>query len=546
MKLTIWHMLVPLPFSYAQSRFEVHSLPDSASLPPSWAGRFPVPDTEDGNSIFFWLFQAENVQYEDNLIIWFNGGPGCSSLIGLTTGNGPVSFSGDSARLVQNPHSWTKLGHVLYVDQPVGTGYSTASIPYPVLNNDRVTSDFAKWLRSFFSEFPHLQSKRVHLIGESYAGIYIPYFASAIVDSNNNPQRSSALIDLRSISLGDATIGNPAASTSATIGTFLQSHRSRLQIPDEIMSVFTQVDQTCGFDRVLAQANQYPPPHEAIQIPGNPENSNYKRRQQRRSSRNRDAMMDPDQCRLNSTTADAVCSAILNSTCFGTCATFSTALSYLSLLTDDDDHQKKCFDMYDIRNNCDTVDPLPLLASYFSRPDVQVALNLLPAPSGGATAPTSFSPCNSTILDTLLFAAPPVPPAYALLPSLVTTHNISLHVYAGENDMLVNHIGTELVLQNMTWNGGRGFSRGPRRVFFVHNAAPEGEALASHPCGRMDGDGVDAISAIAACALDPAVAGMWVSERGVTYHLFRGAGHTVFVKKPREMFSYVRDVVLAD
>lgn len=50
------------------SRFEVLSLPDSPTLPRSWAGRSPIPDTEEGNSIFFWLFEAQDPGYDENLI----------------------------------------------------------------------------------------------------------------------------------------------------------------------------------------------------------------------------------------------------------------------------------------------------------------------------------------------------------------------------------------------------------------------------------------------------------------------------------------------
>ncbi|KAL5050351.1 hypothetical protein BDW71DRAFT_173669 [Aspergillus fruticulosus] len=53
------------------SQFRVHSLPDGPPLPPSWAGRLPVPLAEPGNSLFFWLFQAEDAIYDNNLISWF-------------------------------------------------------------------------------------------------------------------------------------------------------------------------------------------------------------------------------------------------------------------------------------------------------------------------------------------------------------------------------------------------------------------------------------------------------------------------------------------
>lgn len=57
--------------SFDISQFEVHSLPElpeESSLPTSWAGRLPVPDVEEGNSLFFWLFETEDSTYDDNLI----------------------------------------------------------------------------------------------------------------------------------------------------------------------------------------------------------------------------------------------------------------------------------------------------------------------------------------------------------------------------------------------------------------------------------------------------------------------------------------------
>jgi hypothetical protein len=57
--------------SFDVSQFEVSSLPDSPTLPRSWAGRLPIPDTEEGNSIFFWLFEAQDHAYDENLISVF-------------------------------------------------------------------------------------------------------------------------------------------------------------------------------------------------------------------------------------------------------------------------------------------------------------------------------------------------------------------------------------------------------------------------------------------------------------------------------------------
>ncbi|KAL2867926.1 putative serine carboxypeptidase [Aspergillus lucknowensis] len=545
------------------SRFKVHSLPGNPAVPPSWAGRLPVPNTEPGNDLFFWLLEAEDHVYDDNLLVWLNGGPGCSSLIGLTTGNGPISFQGNSTRVAANPYSWSKFGHLLYIDQPVGTGYSTASHPYTAVDNDIVTSQFYNWLKSFFVHFPHLQSKQLHLMGESWAGIYIPYFASAIVDNQD-----SFPIDLRSMTLGDASIGNPAAMSTVTIAKFLESQQSLLQLPDDILAVYQEAGETCGFDNVLEAAAQFPPEN-TIFIPGNPEDLNYKHRRLRRMRRDIDDIAN-GACSINPRASEEVRSSIMNSSCYGLCATFSTAMDYFA-----SGAGKSCFDVYDVSHDCSAVNSLSLVTSYFGRADVQAALNIPPTPTSAAGSgslaplPSPFSACNSTILDILLGSQSPRAPAYSILPNLVTSHNISLHIYFGEYDMLLNHYGAELTLQNMTWHGAQGFSQPINRPFYPDNAAP---FLSRHP--RSGSSSSTSTSRTGpgnqkhnlnlhkspspphpsrsntenpgengACPVPEA--GRWASERGVTYHLFWGAGHSVFASKPREMFAYVRDVVVA-
>ncbi|KAJ5105452.1 Peptidase S10 serine carboxypeptidase [Penicillium alfredii] len=510
------YFFLPVTQSSNISQFKVHGLPDSPTLPPSWAGRLPVPETQDGNEIFFWLFEAEDAKYNDNLIIWFNGGPGCSSLIGLITGNGPISFAGNSTRLERNPYSWTRLGNVLYVDQPVGTGFSTASNPYPVKDNERVTADLVRWLHSFLVYFPHLQSKQIHLMGESYAGIYVPYFAEALMEG-----KYSLPLDIRSMSLGDGSWGNAAAMSSVAMGAYIHSQLKLLKVPQDIQSTFSEADRTCGFDNVLDQAAIYPP-RGRIQIPGNPENINYRRKQHRdlTSALN-------DDCNIAPSTPATVHSSIFNSTCYGPCATFSTASDYMYTVSAAGSGPE-CFDIYDIHNDCSTVSPLPLLGTYFSRADVRAALHVRDS--------DAYSACNATILATLVAAPPPVPPEYSILPKLVTTHNISLHIYNGEWDMLINHIGTELSIQNMTWGGAQGFSEKPHQLFYADNAAPASTKSSSKHTA--------ATTLTAATATDTA-AGTWAAERGVSYHHFWEAGHSVFVNKPREVFAFVRDVVVA-
>lgn len=64
--------------------------------------------------------------------------------------------------------------------------------------------------------------------------------------------------------------------------------------------------------------------------------------------------------------------------------------------------------------------------------------------------------CNQAALVTLGSGQPPQPPVYSILPELVTSHNISLHISFGEYDMLPNPYDAELILKNMTWNRAQG------------------------------------------------------------------------------------------
>jgi len=117
----------------------------------------------------------------DSPTVWLNGGPGCSSLQGLTSENGPLSFIGNQTAPAANPYSWTKLGYVLYVDQPVGVGYSTG--PNQTADNFDVTQGFINWLKAFYAEFPELMKKTTYITGESYAGVYVSTAQSPIIPS---------------------------------------------------------------------------------------------------------------------------------------------------------------------------------------------------------------------------------------------------------------------------------------------------------------------------------------------------------------------------
>ena len=94
-------------------------------------------DRDHSKQYFYWFFErrsqsmlsTESGDSSDDdeeipLVIWLNGGPGCSSLLGLLLENGPCLINDDGRSTRLNPYSWTEEAHVLYLDQPAFAGYS--------------------------------------------------------------------------------------------------------------------------------------------------------------------------------------------------------------------------------------------------------------------------------------------------------------------------------------------------------------------------------------------------------------------------------------
>jgi carboxypeptidase C (cathepsin A) len=126
-------------------------------------------------NMWFWFFEARNNPTTAPLATWFNGGPGCSSMIGLFQENGPCHFvNGDSTPSL-NPYSWNSYANMLYIDQPIGVGFSYGT--------DSVTSTATaapyvwKLLQAFYAQFPQYENRDFGIFTESYGGHYGPEFA---------------------------------------------------------------------------------------------------------------------------------------------------------------------------------------------------------------------------------------------------------------------------------------------------------------------------------------------------------------------------------
>jgi carboxypeptidase C (cathepsin A) len=133
-------------------------------------------------NMFFWFFEARNAPTTAPLAIWLNGGPGCSSMIGLFQENGPCHFVGNDSTPTLNPYSWNNYANMLYVDEPVGAGFSYGDV---TVNGTVAAAPYVwKLLQSFYTLYPEYESRDFGLFTESYGGHYGPEFADYFEQQN--------------------------------------------------------------------------------------------------------------------------------------------------------------------------------------------------------------------------------------------------------------------------------------------------------------------------------------------------------------------------
>ncbi|CAN8259629.1 unnamed protein product [Cochlearia groenlandica] len=169
-------------------------------------GYIGVGEAEE-DQFFYYFIKSENNPKEDPLLVWLTGGPGCSSFSGLVYENGPLAFkvetyNGSIPSLVSTTYSWTKVANIIYLDQPVGTGFSysrnpLAGIPSNTGSAKRVHEFLHKWL----AKNPEYFSNPFYVAGNSYSGLVIPAIVQEI--SNGNHICCEPQINLQGFLLGN-------------------------------------------------------------------------------------------------------------------------------------------------------------------------------------------------------------------------------------------------------------------------------------------------------------------------------------------------------
>uniref|UniRef100_A0A8C6T4U9 Carboxypeptidase n=1 Tax=Neogobius melanostomus TaxID=47308 RepID=A0A8C6T4U9_9GOBI len=162
---------------------EITYLP-GLSKQPSFKHYSGYLDLATGKHLHYWFVESQGKPSSDPLVLWLNGGPGCSSLDGLLTEHGPYLIQDDGASLDYNPYSWNKIANVLYLESPAGVGFSYSDNKNYKTNDTEVALNNYLALKTFLKLFPEYASNAVFLTGESYGGIYIPTLAQRVMEDS--------------------------------------------------------------------------------------------------------------------------------------------------------------------------------------------------------------------------------------------------------------------------------------------------------------------------------------------------------------------------
>jgi len=137
---------------------------------PMYSGYIEIQDGMKG--IFYWFVESENDPATDPVVMWTNGGPGCSGLDGLLTEMGPFKPNEDGD-LVLNEYRWNKLANMIFIEQPAGVGFSWTKENI-IYGDGQAATDNADFIEGWLDKFENFQSSDFYIASESYGGHYMP------------------------------------------------------------------------------------------------------------------------------------------------------------------------------------------------------------------------------------------------------------------------------------------------------------------------------------------------------------------------------------
>ncbi|KAG9131470.1 hypothetical protein Leryth_015306 [Lithospermum erythrorhizon] len=241
--LMILESIINAQTKSTQDSDRIINLPGQPKTPTiSHFSGYITVNEDHGRALFYWFFEAQSQPSSKPLLLWLNGGPGCSSVgYGAATELGPLRVHKNGEGLEYNEHSWYKEANLLFVESPVGVGFSYTNTSSDLLNIDDkfVAEDAYSFLVKWLERFPHFKSHDFFIAGESYAGHYVPQLAELIHVRNKITKKKYPFINLKGF-----IVGNPETDNYYDDKGILEYAWSHSVISDE---EYERAKQVCNF-----------------------------------------------------------------------------------------------------------------------------------------------------------------------------------------------------------------------------------------------------------------------------------------------------------
>jgi len=225
----------------------VTSLPGfNGPLPGVMHSGYIVVNETTGREIFYMFFESYKNPSTDPLSLWLTGGPGCSGMIAVFSEHGPynMNFTANGYGIEVNPYTWVNVMNMIYIESPVGVGYSNVPGASSYMTGDKQTAeDSYNFMLGFYKKFPQFQKNDFWVTGESYGGHYVPELVNRILDGNKDANATGDFV----IPLKGWMAGNPWTDPETEAFGVVQNWWDRAIISPLNWAV---IQNTCGFKEI--------------------------------------------------------------------------------------------------------------------------------------------------------------------------------------------------------------------------------------------------------------------------------------------------------
>lgn len=348
-------------------------------------------DIRDSAHLWFVLFESRSNPSSDPLVLWLNGGPGCSSSTGMLFELGPCWVTDEGNGTALNEFAWNTQANLLFLDQPVQVGYSYSDVEEIVDNSGKSAQDVYAFLQLFFKRFPTYADLPFTVAAESYGGHYAPHIAAEIHKHNKEATEGHVPIKLDSIMIGNG-LTDPAVQFPSVVDYACS--------PDNKYHLFDPAGDTCA--SLTLRANL--------------------------------CRTLIDQCARFDSRLFCVTSALF---CWGSMYGPASDLDV---------------NLYDVRRTCDRSEDADGPLCYREMSWIETLMNRLDIKTAlGVPRSIDFESCNLIVNQQFMLQGDGMRNSAKLLPELLAD-GVRVLVYAGEADFMCNVIGNRnwvLALENV-------------------------------------------------------------------------------------------------